>query len=219
MKAEESEEDFYASLGLDPGQVFDLITAHHHPSPEQLMLISDKLGHSIDVLMRRDLASLPSPAHNLRMLVVDVDGVMTDGGMYYLDSGIEMKKYNAKDGLALMRLGKNGILTGMLSHGFNRTLIKQRAEMLGVSHHYCGQDKKAVVLAQWMTKNGLDLSQIAYIGDDINDLDVIRQVGFSATPSDGAPAVKKEVHLVLTARGGEGCVRELAELLFPACFR
>jgi 3-deoxy-D-manno-octulosonate 8-phosphate phosphatase (KDO 8-P phosphatase) len=213
-----NEESFYASLGLSHEQVFHLITGNAVPTPEQLIQISDELKISVDQLLRKNLAALPPAGHGIRMLVVDVDGVLTDGGMYYTDSGLEIKKYNAKDGLALMRLERNGIRTGMLSHGFNRTLIKSRAEMLGVSHYYTGQDKKGVVLKQWIEKAGLGMHEVAYIGDDVNDLEVMRQVGFSAAPFDAVMAVKQEVSLVLGTKGGEGCVRELAELLFPAYF-
>lgn len=214
-----NEESFYASMGFSHEQVFHMITGNASPTPEQLIQISDALRVSVDDLLRKNFGAIPPRDHGIGMLVVDVDGVLTDGGMYYTDSGLEIKKYNAKDGLALMRLERNGISTGMLSHGFNRTLIKSRAEMLGVSHYYTGQEKKGVILQQWIDKIGLTWDAVAYIGDDINDLEVMRQVGFSAAPYDAAMAVKQEVNLVLGTKGGEGCVRELAEMLFPAYFK
>lgn len=218
LKLNRNEEEFYSSLGFEHDQIFNLVTGSVNPSPEQLMLIADSLNTSIDALLRRKLSGLPDAGHNIRMFVVDVDGVLTDGGMYFSDSGLEFKKYNAKDGLAMMRLEKNGIKTGMLSHGFNRQLIRSRAEMLGVSFYYTGQEKKADIIEQWAEKASVKLSEIAYIGDDINDLDVMKKVGFSAVPADATAGAKKAADLILTAAGGKGCVRELAELLFPAFF-
>lgn len=212
------EEQFYAGIGFSHDELFQMITGMANPSPEQLILIADALHRSVDDLLRRDLTALATHRSRYKMLVLDVDGVMTDGGMYYTDSGLEMKKYNTKDGLAMMRLERHGIKVGMLSHGFNRALIKGRAEMLGISLYYTGQEKKKVVLQQWIDKTGIPLSDIAYLGDDINDLEVMRTVGFSAAPHDAVPAVRKEVTHVLSTDGGRGCVRELAELLFPEVF-
>jgi len=209
------EENFYASLGFSHDAVFELVTGIATPSPEQLILIADALNRSVDLLLRKDLSRTADLTHSFRMMVMDVDGVMTDGGMYYSDSGLEIKKYNAKDGLAIMRLEKNGIRTGMLSHGFNRSLIRTRAEMLGVSYYYTGQEKKWDVLKGWLAKAEIEPAEVIYLGDDINDLDVMGRVGFSAAPADAAAGVKRRVNMVLGTKGGEGCVRELAELLFP----
>ncbi len=212
------EEDFYASLGISHETIFQLVTGNASPSPEQLMLIADALGRNIDELLRNDLSRFEQLNHSLKMFVMDVDGVLTDAGMYYTDSGLEIKKYNAKDGMAIMRLEKNGVRTGMLSHGFNRTLIKSRAEMLGVSHYYTGQEKKWDVLESWLSKSEITPEETVYIGDDINDLAVMKRVGLSAAPADAAKTVKKHADLVLKTPGGHGCVRELAELLFPDFF-
>ncbi len=212
------EEAFYASLGFAHETIFNMVTGMASPTPEQLILISEKLRYSIDDLLKTDISAFADQKHTFKMLVVDVDGVLTDAGMIYTDSGLEIKKYNAKDGLALMRLSKNGIKTGMLSHGFNRTLIKTRAEMLNVSFCYTGREKKWDVLEQWLAEAQITPEEVIYLGDDINDLDVMRKVGFSAAPFDATPRVKREVNLVLTTEGGKGCVRELCELLFPRFF-
>jgi len=208
-KQELDEETFYASLGFAHETLFNMVTGLAAPTPEQLVLIADKLRYSIDDLLKKDLSAFADFQHKFKMLVVDVDGVLTDAGMIYSDSGLEMKKYNAKDGLALMRLSKNGIKTGMLSHGFNRSLIKTRAEMLNISFYYTGQ---------WLAEANLKPEEVIYMGDDINDLDVMRHVGFTAAPYDATPAVKKSVDAVMTSAGGDGCVRELCELLFPRFF-
>ncbi len=217
-KESRREDEFYSSLGFSNDELFNLMTGGATLVPEQLILIADSLGRSVDDLIRRNYAAVRDLEHIYKMLVVDVDGVMTDGGMYYSDSGFEIKKYNTKDGLAMMRLEKNGVKTGMLSHGFNRALIKNRAEMLGVSYHYTGQEKKADIIVKWSDKSGIPLNEIAYLGDDINDLDVMKLVGFTAAPADAAPGVKSKVNMLLGAKGGAGCVRELAESLFPRFF-
>jgi 3-deoxy-D-manno-octulosonate 8-phosphate phosphatase (KDO 8-P phosphatase) len=219
MKQGKNEEEFYGSLGISHGMIFDMVTGSGTPTPEHLILIADALGITVDDLLRKNLSAFPVDPATIKMLVADVDGVLTDGGMYYSDSGFELKKYNAKDGLAFMRLEKNGIKTGMLSHGFNRSLIRNRAEMLNVSFSYTGQEKKAVILEQWAAKAGVTFSEIAYIGDDINDLEVMRKVGISAAPADASRGIRKEVHIILSSKGGEGCVRELAEMVFPHCFK
>lgn len=213
-----NEEAFYASLGFDHKTIFNLITGSINPSPEQLILISDKLKINIDDIIRKDLSVLRKIKKPIKMLVTDVDGVMTDAGMIFSDGGLEFKIYNAKDGLALGSLERNGIKTGMLSHGYNRILIKSRAEMLGMSYYYTGQEKKSSILKQWAENEGISIKEVAYIGDDINDIDAIRLSGFSAAPSDASVRVRKEVDIVLRSKGGKGCIRELAELIFPDLF-
>lgn len=213
-----NEELFYTSLGFDSEMIFNMVMGHSHPSPAQLVLISDAMGYTIDDLLRKNFQAVYSDHKEIKMLVVDVDGVMTDGGMYFSDSGFEIKKYNAKDGLALMRMEKNGIKTGMLSHGFNRELIRTRAALLGLSYHYTGQDNKDVVLSRWSEETGISPEHIAYLGDDLNDLPAMKIAGFTAVPSDAAAGIRKHADVVLSAAGGRGCVRELAELLFPHIF-
>jgi YrbI family 3-deoxy-D-manno-octulosonate 8-phosphate phosphatase len=207
------EEDFYSSLGFSHKMIFNMVTGHENPTPDQLIIIADKLKQSLDTLLKKDLRGagdkLPEA---IKMLVLDVDGVLTDGGMYLSDGGLEIKKFNTKDGMAIKRLVKNGIAVGMLSHGYNRALVKHRADMLGVQFVYTGQERKEVVLKKWMKKLTLAKENIAYIGDDINDLDVIAQVGFSAAPADAVEEVKVAVSYVLTEKGGQGCVREFAEI-------
>ena len=136
-----------------------------------------------------------------------------DGGMYVTSDQKEIKKFNTRDGLVLRIAKKNNIEVGFISNGMMEDLIGYRAQMLYVERYYVGNDKKLPVLEGWCKELGIELSQVAYIGDDINDLDVIRKVGLSACPSDAAPAVKAEVNIVLRTKGGKGCVREFGEML------
>jgi YrbI family 3-deoxy-D-manno-octulosonate 8-phosphate phosphatase len=153
---------------------------------------------------------------NIKFLVLDVDGVLTDGGMYYTESGDEFKKFNAKDGLAIRRLTKAGIPVGIISHGHLSKLINKRAELLGIKHVYVGMGvKKMDILINWCNELKIDLNDVAYIGDDINDLEVLQAVGVSACPDDAVFKVKNNVHHVLQNNGGQACVREFIDEYFP----
>jgi YrbI family 3-deoxy-D-manno-octulosonate 8-phosphate phosphatase len=148
---------------------------------------------------------------DIRFLVLDIDGVLTDAGMYYTESGDEFKKFNAKDGMVIKKLPQQGIEVGFLSSGFKTGLIGRRAELLGVKHVHVGTGKKIDILNGWLKKMNLSLQQVAYVGDDINDIDVIKAVGFSACPADAVQEVQELVDVVLDRVGGNACVRELAE--------
>jgi YrbI family 3-deoxy-D-manno-octulosonate 8-phosphate phosphatase len=146
------------------------------------------------------------------MVIFDIDGVMTDAGMYYTESGDEFKKFNAKDGMVVRRLKQRGIHTGIISHGFNSNLIQRRAERLHISHMEVSQVPKKETLMRWCKELNINPAQVCYIGDDVNDEDIMNAVGFSACPADAVDDVKNMVHVVLQKKGGEGCVRELIDL-------
>jgi 3-deoxy-D-manno-octulosonate 8-phosphate phosphatase (KDO 8-P phosphatase) len=148
---------------------------------------------------------------NFKFLVVDIDGVMTDGGIIYTESGDEIKKFNAKDGLAIIRLTEAGTNVGFLSSGFTKNIIEKRAQVLGVQYVYVGTWKKLEVLEKWCNELNIGLQNVAYIGDDINDLAIIEKVGCSACPTDAISEIKKKVNIVLSAKGGKGCVREFVD--------
>jgi YrbI family 3-deoxy-D-manno-octulosonate 8-phosphate phosphatase len=147
----------------------------------------------------------------IKLLMLDVDGVLTDGGMYASESGDQMKKYNTKDGMAILHLTKSDFQVGIISSGFKGEAVRQRSELLGIQHFYLGRDKKMHILKGFCEKLEIELSNVAIIGDDINDLEVIRNVGFSACPADAVQIVKANVDVVLSKKGGEGCVREFID--------
>lgn len=182
------------------------------PDALELLYISNHYAIAIDRLLKFDLTVSKRFSDTIKLVVFDVDGVMTDGGMYYTESGDELKKFNAKDGLAIRQLVAKGVITGIISHGINKNLIERRAALLGISRVYCGNQSKAEVLTGWCNEMGIATREAAFIGDDINDLPVIRLVGFSACPADAVPEVQKEVDLVLRKRGGEGCIREWLDM-------
>jgi YrbI family 3-deoxy-D-manno-octulosonate 8-phosphate phosphatase len=145
------------------------------------------------------------------MLVLDVDGTLTDGGMYYSEQGDEFKRFNSRDGMAIRRLCRGGFQVAFLSGGLGRQMAQRRAEMLAVQHCYVGERPKPETLAEWREALGISWEEIAYIGDDVNDLAVMSMVGFSACPNDAMDVVKAEVDVVLDKRGGDACVREFID--------
>lgn len=147
----------------------------------------------------------------LKLLVLDVDGVMTDGGMYYTESGDQFKKYNTKDGMAIQHLVKDNFQLAIISSGFKGEMVKSRAELLGIQFCYVGREPKMEILKKHCSDLGITLENVAIVGDDINDLEIIKNVGFSACPSDAVNAVKGHVDVVLTKKGGDGCVREFID--------
>lgn len=151
------------------------------------------------------------PRTDIKLLALDVDGVMTDGGMYYGETAEEIKRFDTKDGRGIIELQKRGVAVGLLSSGFSAAAIEKRAAILGIKRVYVGADPKAGILLAWCKELGIEPVQAAYIGDDINDRDVIRIVGLSACPADAVKSIKALVDIVLTRPGGHGAVREFIE--------
>lgn len=147
----------------------------------------------------------------IKFLGLDVDGTLTDGGMYYTESGEEFKRFDTKDGRGIIELQKQGVKVGLLSSGFKKKIIEGRAQTLGLEKFYVGTDPKIGILQQWCNDMGIDMKEVAYIGDDINDRDIINAVGFTACPADAMPSIKTIVDVVLSNKGGYGCVREFIE--------
>ena len=149
-----------------------------------------------------------SATHKIKFLVLDVDGVMTDGGMYYTESGDQFKKFNTKDGMAIkIALGK-GLEVAFLSSGSTENIIQNRAKTLGVPRVYVGARPKLEVLNEWCKELNISTQNVAYIGDDINDLGVFDAVAFSGCPQDAVEAIKMKAHVILKKKGGDACIRE-----------
>ncbi|MEM7105291.1 MAG: HAD hydrolase family protein [Bacteroidota bacterium] len=154
---------------------------------------------------------------NIKLLITDVDGVLTDGGIYITENGDELKKFNAKDGRGIIDLGKTGFKVGIISHSANVKLIKSRAKRMRVPLVYAGDEDKLVILKQWCDELDIRLKDVAFIGDDTNDLRVMSEVGVIACPADAHRSVKSIAHIILERKGGEGCVREfIDDYLLPA---
>ncbi len=149
--------------------------------------------------------------HNIKFLVLDVDGVLTDGGMYYTENGDQFKKFNTKDGMAIKVVQQKGMKVAFLSSGSTEHIIHNRAKTLGVERVYVGPKLKIDVLNDWCRALGITVENVAYVGDDINDLDVLDAVGFSGCPADAVEAVKMKSNVVLRRKGGDACVREFVD--------
>ncbi|HXB06714.1 MAG TPA: HAD-IIIA family hydrolase [Puia sp.] len=150
-------------------------------------------------------------AKRIRLLLTDVDGVLTDNGVYYGDNGEVMKRFSIRDGMGVERLRKicsieTGIITGELSPS-----IARRAEKLQLGHLHLGVRDKLGRLNEIIATHGLSWDEIAFIGDDVNDLEVLERVGLSACPADAMAAVCRIVDYRCEVRGGHGAFREFAE--------
>lgn len=145
----------------------------------------------------------------IKMFLTDCDGCLTDGGMYYSENGDEMKKFNTRDGVAFSMLKNRGIITGIIT-GENVELNRRRAEKIGVDELYMGVTDKLAVVKKLADKYDVSLDEIAYVGDDINDLSVLKEVGFSCCPNDAVDEVKKNVNYIAENRGGYGVIREIS---------
>ncbi|MEL7148499.1 MAG: HAD-IIIA family hydrolase [Bacteroidota bacterium] len=148
----------------------------------------------------------------IKLLILDVDGTLTDGGIYITDEGTQFKKYNAKDGYGIMMTQKQGRAeVGIISHSKSAPMVEQRAAMVGIKYVYVGNEPKAQILDQWCQQNNWTKEEVAFIGDDLNDLDIMKEVGITACPADAVKTIRNFVDIPLTKNGGEGCVREFID--------
>jgi 3-deoxy-D-manno-octulosonate 8-phosphate phosphatase (KDO 8-P phosphatase) len=152
---------------------------------------------------------------NIRLLLLDVDGVMTDGGIIYDANGLETKRFNVKDGHGIKMLQRFGVEVGIIT-GRTSIVVDNRAKELGISLIYQGSLKKLDSYDDIKLKTGYSDEQIAYMGDDVIDVPVLRRVGFSAAPLDGLSEVRAVVDFVATCAGGCGAVRELCDHILKA---
>lgn len=149
---------------------------------------------------------------DIRLLVMDVDGVMTDGKITYTSDGQELKSFNIKDGLGIKRAQASGIETAIIT-GRTSPMVERRARELGIAHLVQGREDKLAALSDLVDQMKLSLDQVAYIGDDLPDLTAIESVKLGACPADAATEVKSKADWVSAQAGGDGCVRELCDLL------
>jgi 3-deoxy-D-manno-octulosonate 8-phosphate phosphatase (KDO 8-P phosphatase) len=156
--------------------------------------------------------SFRSLLQHIRILLLDVDGVMTDGGIYYSNSGDEWKKFNAQDGYGIAKLQRAGIKVGIIT-GRVSSIVKKRAKELGIEEVYQNFENKIDAYESIKKKLNIIDANIAYIGDDEFDLDVLKCAGFSAAPADAMPVVKKHVRYICSRGGGNGAVREVIDLI------
>lgn len=158
-------------------------------------------------------------AAGIRLLLMDVDGVMTDGKLYNVPGPdgrmAETKGFEAQDGIGLQWLSWNGIKTGVIS-GRVSPATEERARQCKITYVYQGHIEKIPILEEILADAKVDPSQVAYIGDDLTDIVVMRRVGLGFAVQNARPEVKQMAHVVTEARGGYGAVREVCEFLLKA---
>jgi YrbI family 3-deoxy-D-manno-octulosonate 8-phosphate phosphatase len=154
-------------------------------------------------------------ARRIRLLCVDVDGVLTDAGMYYGPDGEVLKKFNTRDGMGLARVREAGVAVAIIS-GEDSAIVHARAAKLKIDDVYCDAANKRAVIDALCDKHGIALEQVAFIGDDLNDLSALESVGLACAVADAAEPVQAVAHYVTRRRGGDGAVREVCELLIAA---
>jgi len=150
--------------------------------------------------------------NRIKLLLLDVDGVMTDGRIIYLDDGGESKAFDVKDGHGLKLIQRAGIRVGIIT-GRQSEVVSRRAAELGIEIVYQGAKDKMLPFMEIMEKLKLEPCEVAYVGDDVVDLPVMRQAGFSATVADAVDDIKPYVDLVTSRPGGHGAVREICDFL------
>lgn len=154
-------------------------------------------------------------AKQIKAIIFDVDGVLTDGGIIYDDKGVEYKRFNVKDGQIIKYLKKYQILTGVIT-GRDSQVVRNRCNELKIDFHHHGIENKIETFNSILETHGLKASEVAYVGDDINDLPILVRCGLSATPADGHKALKERVDIVTSLKGGEGVLRELADYVLES---
>lgn len=154
-------------------------------------------------------------ASKLRLMAFDVDGVLTDGSLYYTDEGVEIKAFNTLDGHGLKMLQQAGITVAIIT-GRRARCVELRAKNLGIEHLFQGVENKFAQMRALLAELAIDADEAGYMGDDIVDLPVMRALGFSATTADGHALMNKHVNFVSTRNGGRGAAREVCDFILHA---
>lgn len=151
--------------------------------------------------------------NRISILLTDVDGVLTDGGLYYSKEGMILKRFNVKDGMGTVILRDNGYKTGLISSD-SSPIMSLRGDKLQMDHIMISVLDKKAALFQLCDEFGYKPEEIAFIGDDKNDIEILKEVGFSAAANDAIDEVKKIVHYICSEKGGRGCYREVADMIY-----
>ncbi len=162
-----------------------------------------------------DLSAIERRASRIKLLLMDCDGVLTDGRLWLLENGGEQKCFNTKDGLGLELLRRaglrSGIITGRTSHALTR-----RAEELGVEFLRQGDEQKLKAFEEVLAKAGLDESRVAFIGDDLSDIPLMKRCELGVAVADAVDETRAVAHYVTRAKGGRGAVREVVEMILKS---
>ena len=162
-----------------------------------------------------DAVSINQRANRVQLLLMDCDGVLTDGRIWILEDGEDQKGFNTKDGLGLNLLHRAGLRSGIIS-GRQSSALERRAEALGISFVRQGCENKVAAFEEILTKAEVDASNVAFIGDDLKDIPLMRRSGLAVAVNDAIEETLRCAHFVTTKNGGEGAVRETIELILKA---
>lgn len=149
---------------------------------------------------------------NIKLFLTDCDGCLTDGGMYYSEKGDELKKFNTRDGMGFSLLKDKGILVGIITSE-SVELNERRADKLKLDYLFSGCKDKLGKVKELLKEHNISLDEVCYIGDDINDLELIKSVGFGCCPSDATSEIKKAADYIASCKGGDGVIREIADMI------
>jgi len=178
----------------------------------------------------RNMNSFKKPTHlrivksprkvfkELKLFAMDVDGVLTDAGMYYGESGEELKKFNTRDGMGIKLLQAEGVMIAIITMEHTK-IVARRAKKLGITEVFQGAKDKVAVLTHLSEKFNIPFEQMAYMGDDVNDVAALQTVGYAAAPADCVDQVRQVVHYICQKNGGEGVVREVIDMILAARHR
>jgi 3-deoxy-D-manno-octulosonate 8-phosphate phosphatase (KDO 8-P phosphatase) len=151
----------------------------------------------------------------VRALVTDVDGVLTDGGLYYAENGDELKRFDVRDGQGLVLLREAGLLTAIVTRK-QTALVRRRARDLGIVEVHQNVTDKAAVLADLLARHRLAAAAVCYVGDDVGDLPAMRAAGVSVAVADAVPPVRRAATYITRARAGHGAIREVCDLILSS---
>lgn len=170
--------------------------------------VREKSSRHVDEYRLRALAK----AKNIKLLLLDVDGVLTDGTLLYSGTAVESKSFNTQDGFGLRLLKEAGIATGVIT-ARKSEVVQRRAEELKMTYIYQGAVHKNTAFNEILAQSGLKPFEIAYMGDDWLDLVILQQVGLAVSPANAMHEVQEAVHFITPRSGGHGAVRDLCDLL------
>ncbi|MCK5607140.1 acylneuraminate cytidylyltransferase [Candidatus Pacearchaeota archaeon] len=183
-------------------------------SREQNYEIDDDVDFLIveKLLEKKELKNSTNIFSDIKLIAMDVDGVLTDAGMYYSEDGNELKKFNTRDGKGIELVRNEGIKTALITQEKTK-IVEKRATKLGINYVHQGIRDKVKVIEEIALKENLTMNQIAYMGDDVNDISVLKIVGASFAPNDASEEVKHIVSYIMSRKGGEGAVREMVDII------
>lgn len=167
----------------------------------------------IDNQLKQKNLHLKDKLEKIKLVLTDNDGVLTDTGVYFSNKGEEFKRFSIRDGMGVERLRKYAGVETIIVTGEESGSVKARAEKLKMNEYYLGVKKKEEVFSEIMKKHSLTMNEIAFIGDDSNDFDIMKLAGFKATPADGMSFIKEIADYICDNKGGNGAFREVAELI------